>query len=332
MHGSCSGQRPSAASDQGPATAPVTYVLVVVVHVWCHAPHQVRIFWSSKSFAGATEEREPIYQTEYSLTDIPPEWRQAWAAAAAAPTGSQPGTAAADSSSAHSAAPAAAASAANTLMEMVGKLHLPEPNPFVPSNFELYKHEDEIEGPAAGGAAAAAAAAEPAAIQTPSAETVSTTPAVPAAAAVDVPSPPPAAAAGSNGATTKPFPTVVVDTPLMRLYHKLDTTFNTPKAVIYLDFQCPEAYSSPDNAVLTRLFVKLLSDYLNEMAYPAELAGLGYVVHNSLSGFTVVVSGYNHKLLTLLGAILAKLAGFSVREDRYAVVLEEVAKEYTNMK
>ncbi len=32
--------------------------------------------------------------------------------------------------------------------------------------------------------------------------------------------------------------------------------------MIYLDFQCPEAYASPDNAVMTRLFVKLLEDYL----------------------------------------------------------------------
>jgi hypothetical protein len=33
--------------------------------------------------------------------------------------------------------------------------------------------------------------------------------------------------------------------------------------------------------------VKLLGDYLNEIAYPAELAGLGYGVHNSQAGFQV---------------------------------------------
>lgn len=51
--------------------------------------------------------------------------------------------------------------------------------------------------------------------------------------------------------------------------------------------QCPAAYASPEAAVHVRLMVKLLGDYLNEMAYPAELAGLSYSITNTLSGFQV---------------------------------------------
>jgi secreted Zn-dependent insulinase-like peptidase len=36
-----------------------------------------------------------------------------------------------------------------------------------------------------------------------------------------------------------------------------------------------------------RLLVKLLGDYLNEVAYPAELAGLSYSITNHLAGFQV---------------------------------------------
>lgn len=97
----------------------------------------------------------------------------------------------------------------------------------------------------------------------------------------------------------------------------------------------------------SRLFVKLLADALNEMAYPAELAGLAYVVHNNLSGFTVVVSGYSHKLPVLLDAVLDRVVatcggggatggatggGGGVAADRFAVVKEEVLREYKNMK
>ncbi len=46
------------------------------------------------------------------------------------------------------------------------------------------------------------------------------------------------------------------------------------------------AHTSP-HLPTHRLFVKLLGDYLNEIAYPAELAGLGYGVHNSQAGFQV---------------------------------------------
>lgn len=33
--------------------------------------------------------------------------------------------------------------------------------------------------------------------------------------------------------------------------------------------------------------MKLLADYLNEVAYPAELAGLAYSISNHLAGFQV---------------------------------------------
>eukprot|EP00878_Enallax_costatus_P045152 GHUV01054096.1.p1 GENE.GHUV01054096.1~~GHUV01054096.1.p1 ORF type:complete len:108 (-),score=14.47 GHUV01054096.1:176-499(-) len=51
--------------------------------------------------------------------------------------------------------------------------------------------------------------------------------------------------------------------------------------------QSPAAYASPESAVCCRLLVKLLADYLNEVAYPAELAGLSYSISNHLAGFQV---------------------------------------------
>lgn len=44
--------------------------------------------------------------------------------------------------------------------------------------------------------------------------------------------------------------------------------------------------------MLSRLFVKLLSDYLNEIAYDAELAGLSWGLQNTVSGFLVSFLGY----------------------------------------
>ncbi len=43
--------------------------------------------------------------------------------------------------------------------------------------------------------------------------------------------------------------------------------------------------------MLTRLFVKLLSDYLNEIAYDAELAGLSWGLNATKSGFLVSFFG-----------------------------------------
>lgn len=44
--------------------------------------------------------------------------------------------------------------------------------------------------------------------------------------------------------------------------------------MVFLGFASPAAYADPEAAVLTKLFVRLLADALNEIAYPASLAGM----------------------------------------------------------
>ncbi|GAQ79598.1 Insulinase family protein [Klebsormidium nitens] len=127
-------------------------------------------------------------------------------------------------------------------------------------------------------------------------------------------------------------PALVSETPLSRLWFKPDTKFQIPKAFIALDFICPESYISPETAVLTRIFAKLLVDYLNEYAYYAEIAGLNYTIHNTASGFQVFLSGYNHKLATLGEKILDKIVTFQVKEERFTVIKAQVKKDYQNFK
>ena len=52
-----------------------------------------------------------------------------------------------------------------------------------------------------------------------------------------------------------------------------------------------QAYASPEAAVLARLYVKLVNDYLNETAYDAELAGLSYGLSTTISGFRLTFYG-----------------------------------------
>lgn len=51
---------------------------------------------------------------------------------------------------------------------------------------------------------------------------------------------------------------------MSRLWYKPDTKFRTPKACIQIQFNCPESHYSPEASVLTRIFTKLLVDYVNE--------------------------------------------------------------------
>nr|GMD41758.1 insulin-degrading enzyme-like 1, peroxisomal [Ipomoea batatas] len=128
------------------------------------------------------------------------------------------------------------------------------------------------------------------------------------------------------------LPTLLRKSPYSRLWYKPDTTFSSPKAYVKIDFNCPYSGASPESELLTDVFTRLLTDYLNEYAYHAQVAGLYYNISNTSSGFQVTVFGYNHKLRVLLEAVIEKIAKFEVKPDRFCVIKELVTKELQNLK
>lgn len=73
-------------------------------------------------------------------------------------------------------------------------------------------------------------------------------------------------------------PLLIADAPGLQVWHKVDTTFETPKAVAYLAITSTAAYASARAAAATHLTLKLLEDALCETAYLADVAGLAYDV------------------------------------------------------
>ena len=73
-------------------------------------------------------------------------------------------------------------------------------------------------------------------------------------------------------------PEMICDEPGLRLWHKLDRQFQTPKAAAYFCLTSAAMYDSPAAAAATHLLMKLLEDALCETAYLADVAGLSYDV------------------------------------------------------
>eukprot|EP00741_Cyanophora_paradoxa_P011372 tig00020556_g10985.t1 len=173
-------------------------------------------------------------------------------------------------------------------------LHLPPPNPFIPTDFTL--------------------------LHPPS-----PAPAAPA------PSPPSSSSSLSSPADpARAHPRAIRETGLARVWYKPDTRFSVPKAHLYCDFVSPVAYYSPVHVVYTRLFTKLVEDALNEYTYFAEVAGLHYTLYNIALGFRLVVRGYSHKLALLVKRIVERLASYTVDPERFALVKDQLRREYRN--
>lgn len=59
----------------------------------------------------------------------------------------------------------------------------------------------------------------------------------------------------------------MLDVPLMKLWHKLDSTFKVPRVNTYFCFNLKGGYDYVKSSVLTQLYIHLLKDELSEIVY-----------------------------------------------------------------
>eukprot|EP00741_Cyanophora_paradoxa_P018551 tig00021070_g17910.t1 len=235
-----------------------------------------RLTVTSKRFEGKTRLVGRWYGTAYNAEPIDPALLKAW---------SEP--------------------------EAVPALRLPDPNPFIATDFDMLPPEAEEEAAAA--AASAGRESEEEEAKGPKEEE------------------------GGSAEDTVPEgrrapPRCILDTPAARLFYKRQSSDYeaSPKAVFTMQLITPEAYHTPEHAVLTRLFSDLVEDALSELAYPAQVAALSYEVSGLLTGLKVSVAGYSHKLPLLFTEVVKKLAEGYTPDERFERIREIATRQHEN--
>ncbi|XP_041968521.1 insulin-degrading enzyme [Aricia agestis] len=125
-------------------------------------------------------------------------------------------------------------------------------------------------------------------------------------------------------------PTIIKDTPLMRLWYKRDNEFSLPKAFITLDLVSPLAYSSPAHCNLCSLWVLVLRDRLQQFVYAAELAGIRWNISNGKFGLTITIDGYDDKQHVLLEKIIDHIVSFEADPKRFDIMKENHIRSIKN--
>ncbi|ODN05282.1 Insulin-degrading enzyme [Orchesella cincta] len=115
-------------------------------------------------------------------------------------------------------------------------------------------------------------------------------------------------------------PRIITENPLSRLWFLQDNEFTMPKAVVRVEAFSPLPLLEPLKTNLNHLFVAVVKDVLTEYSYAAAVAGLHYMIVDSVYGIEVVVNGYDHKLGLLLNRVFEKIVDFNVDPQRFEVL------------
>jgi len=118
------------------------------------------------------------------------------------------------------------------------------------------------------------------------------------------------AAAGAPEASRVPTdvtpPTLLLATPLLRLWHKMDCAFASPREYVLAHIHTRAYESGPETVAMMRLFCNVVYDDLNSFAYDASIAGLGYSLEYS-DNLSLSVGGFSDQLPELLKVLVARL-------------------------
>ena len=113
------------------------------------------------------------------------------------------------------------------------------------------------------------------------------------------------------------IPRLLLDTNKGKIWFQRDFRFSTPKATLSFLIHTPEASRSPKNQVLNQLYVTAIEEGLNELKYQLQIAGLEFQLGSSLDGVTVNIKGFSDHILDLQTMIFKDLKTITIDEKTF---------------
>lgn len=125
-------------------------------------------------------------------------------------------------------------------------------------------------------------------------------------------------------------PMQILNEPGVRLYHALDQEFLRPKVSLRYKLRFPADRMSLRFKVLLDTYTSCVNESLNELAYPAQLAGLDYNFANGYEGVYFQINGYDESASRLFDSFLSHMQDLGVSERRFAILKEGALREIRN--
>jgi secreted Zn-dependent insulinase-like peptidase len=116
----------------------------------------------------------------------------------------------------------------------------------------------------------------------------------------------------------------------VELWLHTDDVFELPKGRVYLLLESELASSDAGHRVKTELWLRMVKDQLNELTYPAKLAGLDFDLDVTWRGIQVSVDGYSQKQGELLAEVLAVLKSPDWQQGRFDRLKSQRLRQFEN--
>lgn len=128
-----------------------------------------------------------------------------------------------------------------------------------------------------------------------------------------------------------PQPEVISDTEKGLFYYSADTKFGIPEIYWSFNIKTPLVdMGDPDKVVLADLYVRTVSEAVENFSHAASVAGLNYGIRRGNFGINLTISGYSEKAKELLEDLLKNMTQAVPTESQFLQYQESLNREYQN--
>jgi insulysin len=125
-------------------------------------------------------------------------------------------------------------------------------------------------------------------------------------------------------------PTKIIDEPGIVLYHSLDHQFLRPKVSLQYKIRFPKENMSPRFKVLLDTYTNCVNESLNELVYPASIAGLNYSFQNGHEGVYFSIGGFDESAEKLYGHVLEHMKNINITEQTFEAIKDRNIRNHKN--
>ena len=122
----------------------------------------------------------------------------------------------------------------------------------------------------------------------------------------------------------------ILDEEGIELFYSQDMEFQRPKVTMIFEIKQPESLQSSNNEVLKTFYSSCVQEALNEIAYPASIAGLNYSFVADTHKTQLTISGYNESSISLLRKILEQMITFELPENQFKGIKDKIVRNLEN--
>ncbi len=126
------------------------------------------------------------------------------------------------------------------------------------------------------------------------------------------------------------LPELIYEEKGIQLYFGQDFEFLRPKGVIHYKIHVPESDMNLKNRAMLSLYSACVKESLNELAYPAKVAGLSFRVMDGYEGLYLSVNGYSESAIELYKEIINHMVSFNISNEQFDAIKDNIIRDYQN--